>query len=216
VLRREYERLPLTIARPGQLEHQQKTFRQSQLVERLTFGKHCQDHAHALLPRLWFFGGLQTVGNCVEVGFVQGCEEGGGLFIFSQRGQKVVGNGGFARGIVSGGPSAVLFRGIDFGVAWRLHAARSNKSFGVLRVDFGPAAFGTPRCEFLQPRSVVMALFLAVDPSKAKRLVERSGVSNGGLFRVFLANAKPDAGGLAMIRGEPFAKVRGRLKAKDF
>jgi hypothetical protein len=86
----------------------------------------------------------------------------------------------------------------------------------VLRVDFGPSALGTPRREFLQPRKVVVKLFLAVDPSEAERLIEGSCVSNGDFSRVFLANAQPDAVGLAMIGGKPFAKLRGSSKAKNF
>jgi hypothetical protein len=61
-----------------------------------------------------------------------------------------------------------------------------------------------------------MTLFLAVDPSEAECLIEGFCVRNGGFFRVFLANAQPHARQLPMIRGKPFAKLRGRSKAKNF
>jgi hypothetical protein len=37
-----------------------------------------------------------------------------------------------------------------------------------------------------------MALLLAVNPSKAERLVQRFGVSDGGFSRVLLENTQPN------------------------
>jgi len=61
-----------------------------------------------------------------------------------------------------------------------------------------------------------MTPLLPVDPSEAERLIERFCVGNGRFFRAFLANSQPDARGSAMISGKPFAKLRGRPKAKNF
>ena len=61
-------------------------------------GHHGQDGVHALLPGFEFLGGLQAVGDGVEVYFVQGFEEGIGFPVFAQRGQKIFGNCGFAWG----------------------------------------------------------------------------------------------------------------------
>ncbi len=61
-----------------------------------------------------------------------------------------------------------------------------------------------------------MALLLAIDPSKAERLIQSFGIGDGGFSGFLLENTQPNTIRLAMICGQPLTKLRGCSKAENF
>jgi hypothetical protein len=61
-----------------------------------------------------------------------------------------------------------------------------------------------------------VALLLAVNPTETEGFVQCFCVGDGGFSRILFENAQPNAVGLAMICGQPFAEVRGGSKRKNF
>src|SRR5579872_3754050 len=123
---------------------------------------------------------LQAVGYGVEVGFVEGLEEGLGLLVLRERPQEVGGDGGVPGGSVGGFPAAIGFGGVYLFQPGGGHLARLDEALDVLGVVPGPAAAGAARGEFLQPGVFVVGVLLAVDPAEAQGLIEGLGVGEAG------------------------------------
>jgi hypothetical protein len=93
---------------------------------------------------------------------------------------------------------------------------RFNKAFDVPDIHFGPAAFRSPRREFLKPGIIIMCPLLAINPAIAERLIQGLSVGDGLLAGILFENAQPNTIRGSMILLQPVSECRGRFESQYF
>ena len=81
-------------------------------------------------------------------------------------------------------------------------------------VDLRPCAPLAARRESLQPRFVVAALLLPVNPAEAQRDIESFRIRHGKLLAAFLENTQPEPRMTRVIFSHPFLEL-GRARERN-
>ena len=158
------------------------------------FGQHRQDGFNSPLTGLQFFRGLQPLGNRIQIGLVQCFKHCLRFLILSKLAQKVLGNCGRARGVVSGRPAAIQLCGFDGRQARGLDFSLFPEPLDMTLVGFGPQTSGAPRREFDQVGRRIEWFSLPVDPALAQGFIQCLGIGNRLAAGVFLENSQSQAG----------------------
>jgi hypothetical protein len=148
---------------------------------------------------------------------VQRGVKGGGLWRLAQRVEELRGHLEGAGGTVSSRPSSVGLGGLHGGEAGGLHPALACEAFDVAGVDLRPRAGFAAARESLQPRLLVAALFLSIDPTVAQSDIEGFRVGYGRPPAAFLEDAQPEPRVFRVMLRKPLLELpRARKRADGF
>jgi len=150
-------------------------------MKRLVRGAHRHECGDPLRARFRPLRSRHSVENRIAIRSIECLEEFAGSTVSLERFSEVVRHGRRLRTVVRVGPPPITFGALNLSETRCLHSAACDERLGLAAVDFRPRALRRSRREPLQPGGVVKRPLLAVDPSPAKRGIERSRVRERAL-----------------------------------